>query len=88
VLIWGAVAVATNILLEVSLSFIGVGVAASTPTWGSMLSAAWGTIYSPRSTQPTAWLTIFPTAAILLTVVSLNQVSEGLRRALDPRHTR
>jgi ABC-type dipeptide/oligopeptide/nickel transport system permease subunit len=83
-LIWGAIAVATNILLEVSLSFIGVGVEASTPTWGSMLAQAWGTIYSPRAQEPTIWQTVFPTAAILLTVVSLNQISEGVRRALEP----
>jgi peptide/nickel transport system permease protein len=83
-LVWGAIAVATNILLEVSLSFIGVGVEASVPTWGSMLSEAWGTIYSSRQGQPTAWQTIFPTAAILVTVIALNQVSEGIRRALEP----
>jgi ABC-type dipeptide/oligopeptide/nickel transport system permease subunit len=84
-LVWGAVAVATNILLEVSLSFIGVGVAPSTPTWGSMLSSVWGTIYNPRTTDPNLWQTLFPTVGILVTVVSLNQLSEGIRRALEPR---
>ena len=83
-LIWGAIAVATNILLEVSLSFIGVGVQPFTPTWGSMLSQAWGTIYSPKALEPTIWQTIVPTAGILVTVVSLNQISEGVRRALEP----
>ena len=83
-LVWAAIAVATNILLEVSLSFIGVGVEASIPTWGSMLSEAWGTIYSPRTADPTVWQTLFPTGAILITVVALNQVSEGMRRALEP----
>jgi peptide/nickel transport system permease protein len=83
-LIWGAIAVATNILLEVSLSFVGVGVQPFTPTWGSMLSQAWGTLYSGRAGDPTIWETIFPTAAILVTVVSLNQIAEGVRRALEP----
>jgi peptide/nickel transport system permease protein len=84
-LVWGAIAVATNILLEVSLSFIGVGVQPQTPTWGSMLSQAWGTIYGRGfSTNPTIWQTIFPTAGILVTVVALNQLSEGFRRALEP----
>ncbi len=84
-LVWSAIAVATNILLEVSLSFIGVGVQPSTPTWGSMLATAWGTIYSPRSSaEPTIWLTIFPTVGLLVTVLALNQLSEGLRRALEP----
>ncbi|MGZ4393060.1 MAG: ABC transporter permease [Gaiellaceae bacterium] len=83
-LVWGAIAVATNILLEVSLSFIGIGVAASTPTWGSLLSTAWGTIYGRGSLTPTVWQTLFPTAAILVTVLALNQLSEGVRRALEP----
>jgi ABC-type dipeptide/oligopeptide/nickel transport system permease subunit len=83
-LVWGAIAVATNILLEVSLSFIGIGVPASVPTWGSLLSNAWGTIYTRSASTPTVWQTLFPTIAILLTVVALNQISEGVRRALDP----
>jgi ABC-type dipeptide/oligopeptide/nickel transport system permease subunit len=83
-LIWGAIAVATNILLEVSLSFIGVGVQPFTPTWGSLLSQAWGTIYSPKAQDPTIWQTIVPTAGILVTVLSLNQISEGVRRAIEP----
>jgi ABC-type dipeptide/oligopeptide/nickel transport system permease subunit len=83
-LVWGAIAVATNILLEVSLSFIGVGVQPSTPTWGSMLATAWGTLYTGRSFDPTVWQTVVPTAGILVTVVSLNQISEGIRRAAEP----
>jgi peptide/nickel transport system permease protein len=83
-LIWGAIAVATNILLEVSLSFIGIGVQPDIPTWGTMLAAAWGTIYSRASLNPTVWQTLFPTVGILVTVVALNQLSEGVRRALEP----
>jgi peptide/nickel transport system permease protein len=83
-LVWGAIAVATNILLEVSLSFIGIGVPADVPTWGSLLSNAWGTIYTRSPGSPTVWQTLFPTLAILVTVIALNQISEGVRRALDP----
>ena len=86
-LVWSAIAVATNMLLEVGISFIGAGVQASTATWGSLLSTSWGTLFGPLTydgTRNTPWQTVFPTLAILLTVVSLNQVSEGLRRALDP----
>jgi peptide/nickel transport system permease protein len=89
-LVWSAIAVATNILLEVGLSFIGVGVQPSTPTWGSLLATAWGTIYAPLGSgrgvpvNQTPWQTIIPTAAILITVLSLNQVSEGIRRAIEP----
>jgi ABC-type dipeptide/oligopeptide/nickel transport system permease subunit len=87
-LVWGAVAVGTNILLEVGLSFIGAGVPLTTPTWGSMLVTTWGSIYAPRQYNAqafTPWLTIFPTLAIMISVVSLNQVAEGARRALAPR---
>jgi len=81
------VAVATNILLEIGLSFIGAGVQVSTATWGSLLSTTWGTLFQPQtynSQQFTPWQTIFPTVAVLVSVVSLNQLSEGLRQALDP----
>ena len=85
-LVWAPIAVATNILLEVGLSFIGVGVQPSTPTWGSLLATAWGTVYQPISSGrgQTPWQTIVPTVAILVTVLSLNQVSEGVRRAIEP----
>jgi peptide/nickel transport system permease protein len=86
-LVWGAIAVATNILLEVGLSFIGVGVPVDAPTFGSLLATSWGTVTSPHPYNGlyfTPWQTILPTAAILLTVVSLNELSEGLRRAIEP----
>ncbi len=89
-LVWAAIACAANILLEVGISFIGVGVQASTPTWGSLLSVTWGTIYQPQTYNAftyTPWQTLLPTLAILLAVVSLNQVSEGFRRALEPWST-
>lgn len=87
ILVWSAVAVATNILLEIGLSFIGAGVQVSTATWGSLLSTTWGTLFQPQtynSQQFTPWQTIFPTVFVLVAVVSLNQLSEGLRQALDP----
>jgi ABC-type dipeptide/oligopeptide/nickel transport system permease subunit len=87
ILVWASVAVATNILLEIGLSFIGAGVQVSTATWGSLLSTTWGTLFQPQtynSQQFTPWQTIFPTVAVLVAVVSLNQLSEGLRQALDP----
>jgi peptide/nickel transport system permease protein len=86
-LVWGAIAVATDILLEVGLSVIGVGVQASTPTWGSLLATTTGTIYSVGLSQTshyTIWQTLLPTFGILIAVVALNQVSEGTRRALEP----
>jgi ABC-type dipeptide/oligopeptide/nickel transport system permease subunit len=87
ILVWAAVAVATNILLEIGLSFIGAGVQVSTATWGSLLSTTWGTLFQPQtynSDNFTPWQTVFPTVFVLISVVSLNQVSEGMRQALDP----
>ena len=87
-LVWGAVAAGTNILAEVGLSFLGIGVQASTPSLGSLLSEIWGTIYNTvpyDSHQHTPWQTIFPMVLIVATVVSLNRLSEGLRRATEPR---
>jgi peptide/nickel transport system permease protein len=89
-LVWGAVAVATDMLLEVGLSVIGVGVQASTATWGTLLAQTTGTIYSAGPAfgsggdHHTTWHTIWPTLCILISVVSLNQVSESLRRAIEP----
>ena len=56
-----------------------------------MLATTWGTIYSPQTYNArsfTPWLTLLPTAAIVVSVVSLNQVAEGLRRAIDPAGAR
>jgi peptide/nickel transport system permease protein len=89
-LVWAAVAIGTNMLLEVGISFIGVGVQASTATWGGLLSTTWGTIYQPQvysAAKFTIWQTLFPTVVIMLTVVALNQIAEGMRSALEPWET-
>jgi peptide/nickel transport system permease protein len=91
VLVWAAVAIGTNILAEVGLSFIGVGVQPSTPSLGSLLSTVWGTIYNPQSYNGNAytpWQTILPMVTIVVTVVCLNRLSEAVRRALEPRAVR
>ena len=67
------------IILESSLSFLGLGVQPPTPTWGNMLMDAQSTM----ATKP--WLTVFPGLAILLTVLSVNFIGDGLRDALDPK---
>jgi peptide/nickel transport system permease protein len=90
--VWGAVAVAADMLLEVGLSVIGVGVQASTATWGNLLAETTGTIYSASAGtgaeghHPTLH-TVWPTIAILISVMSLNQISEALRRAIEPWRT-
>ena len=71
--------VASAILIESTLSFLGFGVPPSTASWGSILSNA-------RQLLPSGWwLAVFPGLAIFLTVTSYNLVAEGLRDAVDAR---
>jgi len=74
--------VATVILLEASLSFLGLGAQPPTPSWGNMLRDA--RTLSILEGQP--WLWLPPGLLIALTVLSVNAVGDGLRDALDPRH--
>lgn len=71
--------IATAIVTEASLSFLGVGVVPPTPSWGAMLRS--GSQY--LETAP--WLAFAPGIAIFLTVLAFNFVGDGLRQALDPR---
>ena len=70
--------VASAILTESGLSFLGIGVPQHLVTWGSILSVA-------RSNTFAWWLAIFPGAAIFITVTAYNLLGDGLRDALDPR---
>jgi peptide/nickel transport system permease protein len=90
-LAYGTLMVATNIMIEVGVTFLGAGIRLPTASWGSLLAQTWGSIlnpnpYNPATTQP--WLTICPSVAIFLTVFALNQFGEGLREATDPRMVR
>jgi len=67
------------ILTEAALSFLGVGVPPTTPTWGNMIAGA------QQYFRQADWLMLFPGFAIVLTVLSLQMVGDGLRDALDPR---
>lgn len=70
--------VATNILLESSLTFLGLGVDPTIPSWGGMLAD--GRTYL----QLAWWVSVFPGLAILLTVLGLNLLGDWLRDSLDP----
>ncbi|MFD2237446.1 ABC transporter permease [Aureimonas populi] len=70
--------VANNILLESSLTFLGLGVDPSTPSWGGMLAD--GRTYL----QTAWWVSVFPGLAILFTVLGLNLLGDWLRDRLDP----
>lgn len=71
--------VAYAIIVEATLSFLGLGVQPPEPSWGSMLKAA------AQYMQVAPWLSFFPGAAIFVTVLGLNLLGDGLQRALDPR---
>jgi len=70
--------VANNILLESSLTFLGLGVDPTIPSWGGMLAD--GRTYL----QTAWWVSIFPGLAILFTVLGLNLLGDWLRDSLDP----
>src|SRR5213594_2322631 len=68
------------ILLEASLSFLGLGVAEPTPAWGLMLRGA-----AVQFAEQAPWMAIFPGLAISLAVFAFNLFGDSLRDALDPR---
>ena len=79
IIVSAALGVGNVLLLEASLSFLGIGVAPPRPTWGNMIADGASSLYSAP------WSTLFPGLAIALVVMSLNAVADGLREALDPR---
>lgn len=81
VIVAGTLGVASAILAESTLSFLGLGIQPPASSWGSMLRNAQAQIF----TAP--WMAIFPGFMIFLTVVSINFVGDGLRDALDPAGT-
>lgn len=72
--------IANALLIEVMLSFVGLGFPAPTPTWGNLIP-------NIRSAGISAyyWLWFFPVTLISMTVISINLMGEGLRLALDPK---
>jgi peptide/nickel transport system permease protein len=78
ILVWGTLGIAVTVLLEATLSFLGIGVQPPTPSWG-------GIIFESQSYFLTApWLVFFPGVSIPLLALSFNLVGDGLRDALDP----
>jgi len=74
----GTLTISAMILVEASLSFLGLGVPPPTPTWGGMVADG-------RNYIVTAWwVTVFPGSAIFVTVLAINLVGDWLREALDP----
>jgi len=78
IIVGATLSVGSAIIIESSLSFLGLGVMPPTPSWGNMLQDS----QKSMSLQP--WLTIFPGMAILITVLCINFFGDGLRDAFDP----
>ncbi|MCE7918785.1 MAG: ABC transporter permease [Chloroflexi bacterium CFX1] len=78
ILVSGTLQMASAIITESGLSYLGFGVQPPTPTWGSILSTAQNQIF----TAP--WLGFFPGAMIFITVMAINYIGDGLRDAFDP----
>jgi peptide/nickel transport system permease protein len=79
IIVSATLSIASAILAEAYISFLGMGVQPPTATWGNMLEGA----YNYIETAP--WLWIFSGTLIVLTVLSINFVGDGLRDAFDPR---
>jgi peptide/nickel transport system permease protein len=79
IIVYATLQIPLNILIEASLSYLGVGVRPPTASWGQMLAAATPTFNTAW------WFMVFPGAALLLTVLAFNLLGDGLRDALNPR---
>ena len=79
VIVYSTLTIGNTILVEASLSFLGLGVQPPTPSWGNMISDG-------RDALLTAWwISTFPGLVIVFTVTAFNLLGDGLRDALDPR---
>jgi len=78
VLVYGTLGISTTVLLEATLSFLGIGVQPPTPSWGNIINEN----QTYFTTAP--WLVFFPGAAIILLALGFNVVGDTLREILDP----
>ena len=79
IIVYGTILIPQNIIYEAALSFLGVGVDPSTPSWGAMISDATSIF------KEAWWFMTFPGLALLITVLAFNLVGDGLQDALNPR---
>jgi peptide/nickel transport system permease protein len=79
IIVYGTVLIPQNILFEAALSFLGVGIDPSVPSWGAMISDATNIF------REAWWYMTFPGLALLFTVLAFNLVGDGLQDALNPR---
>jgi peptide/nickel transport system permease protein len=80
--IYATLLIPVNIVLEATLSFLGLGVLPPTASWGNMIAEAQtGDLFTVAW-----WFLVFPCVALVLTTLAFNLLGDGLRDALDPRH--
>src|SRR5947207_15449506 len=79
-IVQATISIATAIIAEASLSFLGLGQQPPAPSWGSMLNAA------QRFLSQAPWMALYPGLMIFGIVMAVNVLGDGLRDALDPRH--
>lgn len=77
-IVWGTLGISVTVLLEATLSFLGVGVQPPTPSWGNII------FENQTYFQAAPWLVFIPGAAILLLALAFNLVGDALREVLDP----
>ncbi len=78
IIVWGTLGISTTVLLEATLSFLGIGVQPPTPSWGNII------FENQTYFQAAPWLVFFPGAAILILALSFNLLGDALRDVLDP----
>lgn len=78
IIVWGTLGISTTVLLEATLSHVGVGVQPPTPSWGNII------FENQTYFQAAPWLVFIPGAAILLLALAFNLVGDALRDVLDP----
>ncbi|MDQ0351419.1 peptide/nickel transport system permease protein [Alkalibacillus filiformis] len=79
IMVQATLAIAAAIIVEASLSYLGLGTQPPNPSWGSMLATGQGYLDSAP------WIALFPGALIFITVISINLFGDGIRDMLDPK---
>ncbi len=78
IIVWGTLGISTTVLLEATLSFLGIGVQPPIPSWGNII------FENQTYFQSAPWLVFIPGAAILMLALAFNLVGDALRDVLDP----
>lgn len=78
IIVWGTLGISTTVLLEATLSYLGIGVQPPTPSWGNII------FENQTYFEAAPWLVFFPGGAILMLALAFNLVGDALRDVLDP----